>query len=239
MCYKFIPNTSFLVSASTSCTVAVRYKSGVDLRVWVCASPENLEWQQPCIERAAAASWELLALYRRTLLSERHWYANARPDKVGTGLVAYVMDVAAKIGRNLVSKHQIQPEDGAGWRVTGGPNPSREIKLSGANGDREILIFPDQMTTSRIDNLTRLIHTLLYIYDHTYSLMVYSTLLMALCVAVSFVRPVANHGHRYTAQKRAAQRRARRGKHCLRQPEFVVLESGVTFLLTTCTMGGR
>ena len=40
------------------------------------------------------------------------------------------------------------------------PNPSRETKLSGANADREILIFPVQLTTSRIGNLTRLVHTL-------------------------------------------------------------------------------
>ena len=49
----------------------------------------------------------------------------------------------------------------------------RETKLSGANGDRELTIFPVQLTTSRIGNLTRLIHTLLnvsddYTYIHTY-----------------------------------------------------------------------
>ena len=52
-------------------------------------------------------------------------------------------------------------------------NPSRETKLSGTHGDRGILIFPVQLTTSRIGNLTRLIHILLYvmtihIYIHTY-----------------------------------------------------------------------
>ena len=40
------------------------------------------------------------------------------------------------------------------------PKPSREAKFSDANGDREIFIFPVQLTTSRIGNLTRLIHTL-------------------------------------------------------------------------------
>ena len=46
---------------------------------------------------------------------------------------------------------------------------SRETKLSGANGDREILLFPVQLTTSRIGNLTQLIHTLLlYVIDYTY-----------------------------------------------------------------------
>ena len=47
----------------------------------------------------------------------------------------------------------------------GRPNPSRETKVSGANGDREIFIFPVQLTTSRIGNLTRLIHTLAKCYD--------------------------------------------------------------------------
>ena len=40
------------------------------------------------------------------------------------------------------------------------PNPSRETEFSGTNADREIFIFPVQLTTSRAGNLTRLIHTL-------------------------------------------------------------------------------
>ena len=53
-------------------------------------------------------------------------------------------------------------------------NPSRETKLSGTHGDRGIFIFPVQLTTSRIGNLIRLIHTLLYVmtihtFIHTYS----------------------------------------------------------------------
>ena len=43
----------------------------------------------------------------------------------------------------------------------GRPNPSRETKFAGANGDSELFIFSIQVTTSRISNLTRLIHTLL------------------------------------------------------------------------------
>ena len=50
-------------------------------------------------------------------------------------------------------------------RGTEVPNPSRETKLSGANENREILIFRVQLTTSRIDNLTRLIHTLLNVMN--------------------------------------------------------------------------
>ena len=47
-------------------------------------------------------------------------------------------------------------------------NPSRETKFSGANRDREMFLFPVQLTTSRIGNLTRLIHTLAICDDHTY-----------------------------------------------------------------------
>ena len=48
-------------------------------------------------------------------------------------------------------------------------NPSRETKFSGTYGERGIFIFPVQLTTSRIGNLTRLIHTLLpgMCDDHT------------------------------------------------------------------------
>ena len=52
------------------------------------------------------------------------------------------------------------------------PNLCREIKFSGADGDRETFIFPVQLTTSRIGNLTRLIHTLaicviIHVCDHS------------------------------------------------------------------------
>ena len=50
------------------------------------------------------------------------------------------------------------------------PNPSRETKFSGANADREMFIFPVQLTTSRIANLTRLLHALaICVTIHTYS----------------------------------------------------------------------
>ena len=48
-------------------------------------------------------------------------------------------------------------------RGTGRLNPSRENKFSGTYGDRGIFVFPVQLTTSRIGNLTQLIHTLLYV----------------------------------------------------------------------------
>ena len=45
-------------------------------------------------------------------------------------------------------------------------------QISGANGDRKMIIFPVQLTTSRIGNLTRLIHALAILVpgkcdDHT------------------------------------------------------------------------
>ena len=87
------------------------------------------------------------------------------------------MDAAAELGRNPVSKHQIQPEYGDGSRLTrdGTAEPvSRDQILRHARGQGNI-IFPVQLTTSRIGNLTRLIHTLLCVmtihtYIHTYIL---------------------------------------------------------------------
>ena len=40
------------------------------------------------------------------------------------------------------------------------PNPFRETKFSGTSADREIFIFPIQLTTCRTGRLTQLIHTL-------------------------------------------------------------------------------
>ena len=81
------------------------------------------------------------------------------------------MDAAAEIGRNPVCKHQIQPEYGDEQADAGRDCRTRETKFSGANADREILIFPVQLTTCRIGNLTRLIHTLAICDDHTYILL--------------------------------------------------------------------
>ena len=62
-------------------------------------------------------------------------------------------------------------------RGTGLPNPSRDTKFSGANADREIFIFPVQLTMSRIGNLSRpgwcwsillLLLDYMFDFDHTY-----------------------------------------------------------------------
>ena len=77
------------------------------------------------------------------------------------------MDAAAELGRNPVSKHQIQPEYGVS-RLTrdGMAEPvSRDQILRHARGQA----FPVQLTTSRIGSFTRLVHTLLYVMTiHTY-----------------------------------------------------------------------
>ena len=82
------------------------------------------------------------------------------------------MDAAAELGRNPVSKHQIQPEY-RDERADAGRNcqtllarPNSQARTA----DREImLIFPVQLTTSRIGDLTRLIHTLaVCVAIHTY-----------------------------------------------------------------------
>ena len=65
------------------------------------------------------------------------------------------MDATAKLGRNPVKKHRVQPEYRDEHADAGRDckNLSREPKFSGANGDRNIFIFPIQLTTGRIDNL--------------------------------------------------------------------------------------
>ena len=52
-------------------------------------------------------------------------------------------------------------------------NPSCETKFSGTDGDRGTIIFPVQLITSRIGDLTRLIHTLLYVMTIPYILTVH------------------------------------------------------------------
>ena len=65
-----------------------------------------------------------------------------------------------------MSKHQIQPEYGESSRLTreGTAEPvSRDQIHRRVRGQRGMLIFPVHLTTSRIGNLARLIHTLLFV----------------------------------------------------------------------------
>ena len=83
------------------------------------------------------------------------------------------MDAAAELGRNPVSKHQIQPEYGDEQADAGRDGGTRLARPNPQHArGQENIIFPVQLTTSRIGNLTRLIHTLLYVmaihkYIHT------------------------------------------------------------------------
>ena len=82
------------------------------------------------------------------------------------------MDAAAEIWENPVSKHHIKPEC---WRMSRLKRDgtaelvSRDQILRRERGQGNMFIFPFQLTTSRIDSLTWLIHTLLYVMTtHTY-----------------------------------------------------------------------
>ena len=57
--------------------------------------------------------------------------------------------------------NQIQPEYGDEQADAGRDCRTRFARR--ANGDREVFIFPVQLTTSRIGNLTRLVLFLLYV----------------------------------------------------------------------------
>ena len=71
------------------------------------------------------------------------------------------MDAAAEIGKDLVeTRFNLSMEMDRLTRDRTA-EPVLRDKFSGANGDREISIFPIQLTTSRIGNLTRLILLLL------------------------------------------------------------------------------
>ena len=80
------------------------------------------------------------------------------------------MDAAAELGRNPVSKHRFSLSmEMSRLTRNGTAEPvSRDQILRHARGQGNIS-FPVQLTTSRIGNLTRLIHTLLYVMAiHTY-----------------------------------------------------------------------
>ena len=89
-------------------------------------------------------------------------------DPINSGLTRWrmavlnkYMDAAAELGRNPVSKHQIQPEY---EDEQAGAGRDCQTRLARPNSQAQTrtgkLIFPVQLTTSRIDNLTRLIHSL-------------------------------------------------------------------------------
>ena len=86
------------------------------------------------------------------------------------------MDAAVELGRNPVSKHQIQPEYGDEQADARRDCRTRLARPNSKARTRtgEYSVFPVQLTTSRIGNLTQLIHTLVAIcvtvHIHTYSM---------------------------------------------------------------------
>ena len=86
------------------------------------------------------------------------------------GLNKYI-DAAAELGRNPVSKHQIQSEYGDEQVDSGQDCRTRLARPNSQARTRTgKYFFPIQLTTSRIGSLTRLIHTLAMCDDHTYIL---------------------------------------------------------------------
>ena len=84
------------------------------------------------------------------------------------------MDAAAEIGRNLVGKHhRIHPEYGDEQAEAGRDCRTRLAEPNSqarTGADREIFIFPVELTTSRVGNITRLIHTLAISDDNVYNI---------------------------------------------------------------------
>ena len=80
------------------------------------------------------------------------------------------MDTAAEIGKNPITKHQIQPEYGDEQADAGRDCRTRVArpKSQGRTGTGNFQFFLVQLTTSKIGNLTRLILTLAICDDHTY-----------------------------------------------------------------------
>ena len=89
-------------------------------------------------------------------------------DPINSGLTRWHMAVlniymgaAAELGRNPVSKHQIQLEFGDEQADAGRHCGTRLARPSSqARTGTEIFIFSLQLTTSRLGNLTRLTYTL-------------------------------------------------------------------------------
>ena len=81
------------------------------------------------------------------------------------------IDAVAEIGRSPVSKHQVQPEYGDEQADAGRDYRNRLARSNSqarTRTNKKIFVFPVQLTTSRIGNLTRLILTLAICDNHIY-----------------------------------------------------------------------
>ena len=117
-------------------------------------------------------------------------------DPINSGLTRWrmavlykLMDAAAELGRTRfsLSMENEQADAGRYCRIRlARPNSQARTR------DRGILIFPAQLTTSRVGNLTRLIHTLLYV---------------CVCVCVCFLPIHSGHQVRWTYQPGSHRRK--------------------------------
>ena len=78
------------------------------------------------------------------------------------------MDAAGELGRNSVSKYQIQPEygDEQADAIRDCRSVSRDQILRRERGQGNIYVFPVQLTTSRIGNVTPVDLYSCYMCDH-------------------------------------------------------------------------
>ena len=110
-------------------------------------------------------SWELLGLCQWTLGSERHWYSIEWPDKLGTDPMTVDGIICGHHREKWEESREWEPDSAWVWKISrlawnGTIKPvSRDQMIRHERGQRETI--PVQLTTSRIDNHIRLIHTLL------------------------------------------------------------------------------
>ena len=122
-------------------------------------------WKGSC-SPTLELSWKLLALCQWTLGRERHRYAIEWSDKLGTDPMA-VGGICGHYREKWEELREWAPDAVWVWKIIRltwngmiEPVSFRGTRFSGTNGNTEKII-PVQLTTSRIGNHTRLIHTLL------------------------------------------------------------------------------
>ena len=115
------------------------------------------------------------------------------------------MDAAAELGRNPVSKHQIQSGYGDKQADAGRDCRTRLARPNSQarTGTRKIVFFV-QLTTSRIGNLSWLIHTLAICDGHPYS---YSSSSYVFVFFLCFLPIHSGHQVRWTYQPGSHRRK--------------------------------
>ena len=136
-----------------------------------CGKEANINWSMVTCQGSTRSELPrgLLAPCRRTLGIERHRYAIAGPDKLGTDPMACgdykLINGRRRQTREESRKYQIQPEYGDEQADAGRDCRTRLARPNSQARTRTgkcyfFLYFPVQLTTFRTGNLTRLYHTL-------------------------------------------------------------------------------